>query len=533
MSSKKIKLLESAQKNFLKGLYDKAIAEYRQIILLDPADIRHRQRLAEILTKANQKDEAIKEYTSLAKHYVDTVHYLKAIAVYKQIQKLDPSNPDISLTLASLNEKQGLIGNATAEYASAVHIYESSGENLKALKALEAMLAIDPSNYAVRLRVAEKYFSTGREDQAAREFVALACDLQERCDENGFLHVSEKIHLFFKEKAVALFAQINETIATTDSVEEQPQAAAQTEVEQLPSESFHPEEVPATAVAPPVPAEIPVDHDDDIELIEDIQPLDDIEEIDEMEDTETVEAVSTSHEFTDWEEDIDLDALAPEVASVPDSIPDEANDALLKSFSELEDIELELEIVEDEQPEYAAASADLQLPDMLPPDGEDSFDLGKELSFFTDEIDFDLITAAKGDTRFELDSPSGFMKSELDKEDAESHYSLGLAYREMGLFDEAISEFIVAAHSAERKVDCQILQGVCFRESGEIGKALEILTATLHEPELNEDKILGIKYELGVCHEAVDEKAEAKKLYSEILAIRPDFSDTASRLLQL
>ena len=143
MSSKKLKLLESAQKNVVKGQYERAVNEYRQVIQLEPHDMRHRQKVAEILTKANQKDEAIKEYTSLAKHYVDLIHYLKAIAVYKQIQKLDPTNPETSLTLAALNEKQGLIGNAIAEYATAVQIYESRGENLKALKALEIIMALD------------------------------------------------------------------------------------------------------------------------------------------------------------------------------------------------------------------------------------------------------------------------------------------------------------------------------------------------------------------------------------------------------
>ena len=131
MSTKKNKLLESAQKNILKGQLDRAINDYRQIIELDPSDLRHRQRIAELLTKAKRNDEAVKEYTSIAKHYIDSDHFVKAIAIYKQIQKLDPVNPDISLTLAYLNEKQGLIGNATTEYASAVQIFEKNGENLK------------------------------------------------------------------------------------------------------------------------------------------------------------------------------------------------------------------------------------------------------------------------------------------------------------------------------------------------------------------------------------------------------------------
>ena len=103
----------------------------------------------------------------------------------------------------------------------------------------------------------------------------------------------------------------------------------------------------------------------------------------------------------------------------------------------------------------------------------------------------------------------------------------------MGLFDEAISEFIVASHSAGRKIDCLILQGVCFRELGEIGKALEFLTDILNQPELKEDEILGIKYELAVCHEALGETMPARQLYSEIMTVRADFSDTAVRISQL
>ena len=527
MSSKKSKLIESAQKNFLKGLYDRAVSEYRQIIQLDPADIRHRQKLAEILTKAEKKDEAIAEYTSLAKHYVDSVHYLKAIAVYKQIQKLDPSNPDISLTLASLNEKQGLIGNATAEYASAVHIYESNGENLKALKALESMSALDPRNCAVRLRIAEKYFSTGREEQSANEFVAIARDLQERSDENGFLHIAEKINLLFRERAAELFARIDEDIETAVQTVEAPQTSVPEDNRQQQAATVAlPEVQVAAEIALPEPAAEDA-ADDDIELIEDIEPFDEIEECEELEDLTVVSA------HADWEEEVHFEEFTTEDAVTDESLPDIAVSASLEQCSELEDIELELDIDEDEQPDSSPAVATGQAQIQLQTGSDESFDLGKELSVFADEFDFDFIQTGKGDTGLAFDSPSGLMRNELDSEDTESHYSLGLAYREMGLFDEAISEFIVASHSAGRKIDCLILQGVCFREQGEVSKAVEFLTDILNQPELNENEILGIKYELAVCHEALGETMPAKQLYSEIMTVRSDFSDTAARLSNL
>ena len=89
MSSKKDKFLESAQKFIAKGQIDRAIRDYEQVVALDPNDIRHRQKLAELLVRANRNLEAIGEYETIGKYYADNGFYLKAIAVYKQIQKLD------------------------------------------------------------------------------------------------------------------------------------------------------------------------------------------------------------------------------------------------------------------------------------------------------------------------------------------------------------------------------------------------------------------------------------------------------------
>lgn len=558
LSTKK-KLLESAQKNFLKGQYDRSIAEYRQVIAIDPADVRHRQRLAEILAKINQKDEAIKEYTSLAKHYIDSVHYLKAIAVYKQIQKIDPENPEISLTLASLNEKQGLIGNATAEYAAAVRTYESRGENLKALKTLEAMLALDPGNFAVRLRIAEKYFSTGSEDKAADEFVAIAHDLKERDDQNGYQHVIERVSNLFQEKTAAVLTRIKqEQPAAAELPAEQSSAAASLVKEPVKSPALpSPEstfgdhapvppsnQIPVKESVPPVDDNLPLedvehlDEIDELEAIEEIEELEDFEEFVEPQELPGLEFVADTEPTDDWEEEIDLDAVSfAQEPELPEETVSAASEALEQTElpEELEAVELELDIIDEEEPLEVMTEPLDEFPAEPAADTGDFFDIGDELSRFAEELDFDLITtkSAGDQSLFDLDSPSGFKKNELENEDAESHYSLGLAYKEMGLFDEAITEFLVAAHSPERKIDCMILMAVCLREVGELQKAVEILAETLKEPDLNEDEVLGIKYELAICHEALAETELAKQLYSDIIAVRPDFSDTAVRLSQL
>lgn len=528
MSSKKTKLLESAQKNLLKGLYDRAAAEYRQIIEFDPADVRHRQRLAEILAKANKKDEAIKEYTTLAKTYIDTVHYLKAIAVYKQIQKLDPANPEISLTLASLNEKQGLNGNAIAEYSAAIQIYENNGENTKSLRALESMLAIDPKNSAAKLRLAEKYFTVGDEQKSADLFTELATDLRKREDDNGFARVAEKISLLFGNDAQKVFKRIEpeEPAEAVEPVKEPPPRIMPPPVESMPA-------VPETVAEPPshdepqLPA-IDLEDDEifeDAELIEDIQPIDDIEEI------------LTESEEQEWEEEIDLEAVAAAVdfqsepeepAAIAEAPPEFSfDDDTAELPAEFDDIELEIEI-EDELQEAQHTAADVPVAAAADP-----FDLAAEMSLFANEIDFDLPRADQSENDFDFTGQTGFTKGELDNEDTESHYSLGLAYREMGLYDEAIGEFTVASRSPERKVDCLILQGICLRDMGNTQKAVEILSDTLNLGGLNEDEILGIKYELASCQEIIGDKNAAIELFSEILDKRPNFSDTATRLADL
>lgn len=521
MSSKKTKLLESAQKNILKGQLDRAIAEYRQIIELDPSDLRHRQKIAELLTKAKRNEDAIKEYTFIAKHYIETDHYLKAIAVYKQIQKLDPLNPEITLTLASLNEKQGLIGNAVAEYAAVVQIYEKNGENLKALKALENIMALDADNSAVKLRIAEKYFTVGSEEKSFETFASLLQELKTRNDENGFSLIAERAVNLFGERMKESLRQSADNHAvedleneigpdTSENITPQPDTPdLQPETVSTPPDST-PEPAPSTGIIDSTPYE-------EIEYIEDILPID---------DDELSEHATFPENSDEWEEEIELPSLDAFPESSVASIVDQEALEELDAVDELDEIELELEI----DNELSLEPATFSDSSLFQYDG--NFDLGKDLSLFADEIDFELFSKQDQGTVFDSTN-SGFTKAELDNEDAESHYSLGLAYKEMGLWDEAIAEFIVASRSSERKIDALILEGVCLRELGSVAKAVEILADTLKYENITEDECLGVQYELALCHEASGDFDMARSMLTGIVKVRPTFSDVASRLKNL
>ena len=125
--SKKDSLIEDAQKFATRGQFDKAVKVYEQIIALEPAVISHHQKIAELLIKCARNDDARKELETVANYFSKNGFYPKAIAVYKQLQKLFPTDISLSLTLAGLNEKHGLIANALAEYKLVYEQHEKTG----------------------------------------------------------------------------------------------------------------------------------------------------------------------------------------------------------------------------------------------------------------------------------------------------------------------------------------------------------------------------------------------------------------------
>ncbi len=169
----KEKLLANAQKFISKGQISKAIGEYETLVGAFPRDVRNRQKLAELLSRDKRDEEALKEYEAVAKNYTETGFYLKAIAVFKQMQKIDPSRLDIYHRLAELNEKQGLVGNALTEYRNLVAYYEQHQRHQEAADVLEKMLELDPDNLNLVAKIAECCMALDQNDQAFEKFQAV------------------------------------------------------------------------------------------------------------------------------------------------------------------------------------------------------------------------------------------------------------------------------------------------------------------------------------------------------------------------
>jgi len=122
---------------------------------------------------------------------------------------------------------------------------------------------------------------------------------------------------------------------------------------------------------------------------------------------------------------------------------------------------------------------------------------------------------------------------QVQEEDYDTHFNLGLAYREMGLLDEAIGEFQLSVKSPDYLVESASMIGACFLEKGLPEQGAEWYARALTASGLPLEMELGLRYELGRAQETAGNTEAALASFSEVLAINPVFRDVMARVSKL
>ena len=121
----------------------------------------------------------------------------------------------------------------------------------------------------------------------------------------------------------------------------------------------------------------------------------------------------------------------------------------------------------------------------------------------------------------------------LSEDDHESHYDLGVAYKEMGLLDDAVEEFQKALRSRSHRLPAYEALGQCFVEQGRHQVAATVLSRALFEPGLSDEQRVGVLYLLAYSCEALQRWDEARGYYQRVYATDSHFRDAAARLAAL
>jgi len=125
------------------------------------------------------------------------------------------------------------------------------------------------------------------------------------------------------------------------------------------------------------------------------------------------------------------------------------------------------------------------------------------------------------------------------EEDPETHYNLGIAFKEMGLLDEAIGELQKVCHAVDRGAPfSQPIQALtwlaqCLVDKGAPEAAVRWYQKALQLPGLDSGSRCSIYYDLGAAYQAAGDNKAALTNFMEVYGSNIDFRDVASRIKTL
>jgi tetratricopeptide (TPR) repeat protein len=117
--------------------------------------------------------------------------------------------------------------------------------------------------------------------------------------------------------------------------------------------------------------------------------------------------------------------------------------------------------------------------------------------------------------------------------EAQTHYDLGIAYKEMGLLDDAIRELRIASRDPKRWLECRTVLGICYREQGEAEEAIKEFEECLGDPRVTGHDPTALFYEMALAHEEAGQPEDALQCHQRAAEIDPEFRDVQKRIAAL
>jgi tetratricopeptide (TPR) repeat protein len=122
---------------------------------------------------------------------------------------------------------------------------------------------------------------------------------------------------------------------------------------------------------------------------------------------------------------------------------------------------------------------------------------------------------------------------QIDVDDAQSHYDLGVAYKEMALLDDAIREFDTASRDPKRTCVCQSMIGTIQIERGNLNEAIDAFIRGLQAPDRTKEQEAALCYEIGAAYEVKRMSKQALEHFQRAARLVPQFRDLQERIRRL
>jgi tetratricopeptide (TPR) repeat protein len=122
------------------------------------------------------------------------------------------------------------------------------------------------------------------------------------------------------------------------------------------------------------------------------------------------------------------------------------------------------------------------------------------------------------------------VEKQVKSDDYDTHYNLGIAYKEMMLIDPAIEEFKIAMGDPERTLECCSMLSICEQARGDLSAAVEWLRQGILAPGFPPEDSIGLRYDLAEVYLQQGHTSMASEEFKAVYDMDSDYRDVAARL---
>ena len=570
----KRKGLQAALAYVQQGKLDKAIAEYEAILRTDAKNPNVLNALGDLSARIGNKAEAIGYFKRLGEAYRVDGLFVRAISVYKKVLKLDPLNLEASLSCADMYAEQGITPEAKMQYQGLLDQFLRKGDVPGALEICEKLIRLEPGQQATIAKAAgvlarpgraeqllpklqaieERFVAAGQTQDIRQVYVKAAELLRTQRREADARFYTERLHYLDPAKAAAKIDEALEAVF--------PGGEERSTLEILPGPAEEPEPSPALELTQDIGGWL--DRKEDVAAEERLVP-DESEALQIFPSAGEVdtgdEAEPATIELNPEESLEDLSGLVERPATrrvAPQKLAEELQEARFYLKQGMaQEARVILQGILRRDPEQAVAQQLLAEVDRLAPAPREEppvrprregpvfrvtdakapsgeyVDLAGELSQELDREETRLPPGLEPEVKRMLHELEQGIRNQLEVTDYETHYNLGIAYKDLELYDSAIGELRLAANDFTYRVRCAGLLGLCFLAKGEPEPAVEELLKGLAATQAGTEERWGILYDLATAYEAF---GNPQKALESLLAVQnemPKFRDVRARIRDL
>jgi tetratricopeptide (TPR) repeat protein len=162
------KIMARAMKAEARGRHRKAISEYRKVIAQEPENFGVLAKLALLLARNRQREEALQKFAVCAEHYAKQGFDDKALAVYRQAVHCVPRHAELWVQIARLQVKRGYTADAIQDLRQGRRHLRARKLRPQAIQLLREVLKIEPWHFEATLDLARLVRKDGARAEARR-----------------------------------------------------------------------------------------------------------------------------------------------------------------------------------------------------------------------------------------------------------------------------------------------------------------------------------------------------------------------------